>query len=243
MNISPTNRAACIALAAALTGFDASAQQLILNGDFETGLAGWTVTDQAGGSGTWTAGDASGIGPLSASATVGPHGGLSYALSDQGGPGAHALTQSFVVPPSATGVSLSFSMFVSDWSATGGVINPIGLDSTGPANQHARVDLLTGTASPFSTAPADVVINFYLGVDAGTPPRPYKDYAFDLTGIVTAGGTYQIRFAEVDNQLFLNMGVDDVSIAAVAEPAGEALAAALALTGLAGIVGWRRLRR
>ena len=83
--------------------------------------------------------------------------------------------------------------------------------------------------------------NFYLGADAGSNPNPWTSYSFDLTSLAGAGGTYQIRFAEVDNQGFFNMGVDNVSInvAAVPEPGTYALM----LAGLAGVGFVARARR
>ena len=52
--------------------------ELITNGDFEAGLAGWTITDQAGGSGSWFASAPGAATPLSFTATSAlggsPHG-------------------------------------------------------------------------------------------------------------------------------------------------------------------------
>jgi hypothetical protein len=137
-------------------------------------------------------------------------------------------------------------MFANDQSGLGPIVHPSGLDyttgGTFDPNQHARVDLLSGSADPFDTG-AGVLANFYLGVDAGTPPHPYTNYSFDITALVAAGGTFQIRFGEVDNQLFFQNGVDNVSVLAdevngVPEPGGLAL---LGL-GLAGL-GFARRRK
>ena len=188
----------------------AAAQELLTNGDFETGtLASWTVTDL--GSGTFSPDAPGTTTPTSGFATApNPGGGGTYAVTDQTGPGTHALTQAFTVPGPGT-VTLAFEMFVNDQSGSGGIVDPIGLDHTGPANQHARVDILTGAATPFDTA-AGVLSNHYLGVDPGPNPNPYTSYSFDISAAVGAGGTFQIRFAEVDNQFFHQLGVDNVSI-------------------------------
>jgi hypothetical protein len=214
--------------------------QLITNGTFETGtLAGWTVASQAGSfpgsnffalSGTIT--------PQSGSSTVGPASGSFYAVSDQVGPDAHALLQSFVVP-SGSNVVLSFSLFVNSYG--GNFVNPIGLDYTDGANQHASVDILKAGAAALDTG-TGVLQNFYLGTDSGNNPHPYTNMSFDITSLVGAGGTFQLRFAEVSNQLFLNMGVDNVSIvtttAALPEPVP------FALVGLALVcLGLRRFGR
>ncbi|MGI8957394.1 MAG: VPDSG-CTERM sorting domain-containing protein [Chthoniobacterales bacterium] len=217
------------------------ANELITNGGFETGdFTGWSLFDQAGGDGSFFVDNTTST-PISGSPTVGPAGGSFYAVSDQGGPGAHVLLQSFTINPGSTAI-LSFSMFVNDQSGVGPIVNPAGLDYTADPNQHARVDILAAGADPFSTNPADVLANFYLNVDPFNNPNPYTDYSFDLTGLVGAGGTFLLRFAEVDNQFFLNQGVDNVSINA--SPAGvpESGSTVLLLgAGLLGMAGIRRL--
>jgi hypothetical protein len=115
---------------------------------------------------------------------------------------------------------LSFQMFANDYDG-GPIIDPIGLDHTGPPNQHARVDILSSAALPFETGDG-VLANYFLGVDPGTDPNPYTTYTFNITALVGGGGTYNLRFAQVDNQNFLNLGVDNVSInyTPIPEPSG-----------------------
>jgi hypothetical protein len=190
----------------------AKADELLTNGNFATGtLEGWNVDNQAGGFGTFVV--ISGmVTPMGGQPTVGPPAGSTfYAVSDQIGPGAHALSQMFTVPAGATSVILSFDMFVNDWSGMGPIVNPAGLDYTAIPNQHARVDLLTADAPPFDTG-TGVLKNFYLSVDAGPNPHAYIHYEFDITDLVADGGTFRLRFAEVDNQFFLSQGLGNVSI-------------------------------
>jgi hypothetical protein len=219
---------------------DVVATQLIANGDFETGtLAHWTTFDQAGGSGSFFNDGLGGITPLSDHLTAGPAGGSFYAVSDQFGSGAHALLQPFVVSVGST-VHLSFDMFVNDWSASGPIVNPAGLDFTAGPNQYARVDILKSGANPLSTAPGDVVGNFYRSVDPGglvANPHSYTPYSFDITSLVGGGGTFVLRFAEVNNQGQgpLNQGVDNVSItqtSGVPEGGSTIALVTLALTAL-----------
>src|SRR5262245_53565551 len=84
--------------------------QLITNGNFETGnFTGWTVVNQAGSfvPGNWFISTPGTATPVSAFPTLstggGPHGSF-YAVTDQGGPGTHALLQTFSVTPGATSV-------------------------------------------------------------------------------------------------------------------------------------------
>jgi hypothetical protein len=197
----------------------AGTQELLNNGDFEAGFAGWAVNNLLGGSGDWYLSTPGSPTPLSNIPTA-PNagGGALYAVTDQTGPGTHVLRQTFTVPADAISIALSFEMFVND-SDGGPIVHPNGLDHTAFPNQHSRVDILTPTAGPFSTAPSDIVQTFYVGVDPQiSNPNPYTPYSFDLTGIVAPGQSYQIRFAEVDNQLFMNHGVDNVSITALVIP-------------------------
>jgi hypothetical protein len=194
----------------------AAGAELITNGNFEAGsFVGWTGTDRAGGSGSFflsTPGantPLSGVFPTSAAGGL-PHGSF-YAVSDQLGPGTHALAQGFVVAAGAGRVVLSFDLFVNDQSGIGPIVNPAGLDHNAVPNQHARVDVLSAGAGPFDTG-ATVLGNFYLGVDLGVNPNPFAHYEFDITALVGAGGSFILRFAEVDNQGFLNAGVDNVSV-------------------------------
>jgi hypothetical protein len=224
-----------------LAKVNAAPTELITNGGFETGnFTGWTVTDLAGGSGTWSVDTLGTTTPISAFPTLAAGGaGTFYAVSDQGGPGTHSLIQPFTVPWPTLSATLSFDMFVNDQSGVGPIINPAGLDHTATPNQHARVDILTTAAGAFDTG-AGVLANYYLGVDAGPNPHVFTHYVFDITGIVGAGGTFQIRFAEVDNQLFFNQGVDNVSI--LVEPIPAPGAILLGSIGV-GVVSWLRRRR
>lgn len=220
-----------------ITGYvGATTIELITNGGFETGTSlGWTVTNAGSGNIDVVSGNAPPNGVFS---TVGPAGGTFYAVSSQGGPGTHAIWQTFTVPGLASSVSLSYDMFVQTQASL--AIHPNGLDHTvSSPNQHARVDILSAIANPFDTG-AGVLGNFYLGLD-GTPTQPYTSYSHDITSIVGGGGSFILRFAEVDNQGFFNLGVDNVST--LFDPVPEPSTMLLFGFGILGIAGVSRRRK
>jgi hypothetical protein len=211
----------------------ASATNIFVNGGFETGdLTGWTASAEAGSGGSFSVQSGTPL-PLSGEPTVGPSSGNFYAVTDQRGEGAYALTQSFTVDPGST-VTLSFDLFANNYA---GIATVGPLDYTVGPVEFATVDLLTGTANPFSTAPADVLENFYSGSDAGTNPNPYTSYSFDISSVVAAGGTFQLRFGEADNQNFFNLGIDNVIVDVAAPEPSTFFMFGLALVGL---TAWRR---
>jgi hypothetical protein len=214
----------------------AQATELLVNGGFETGtFAGWNVQAEPGSDGTIIVSSAD-TAPDSELPTVGPETGNFYAVTGQFGPGAYALTQSFTVATNAVEVFVTFDLFANDFA---GVVDTGALDYTGAPVEFATADLLTAAANPFSTAPGDVLENFYLGADNtnGGPSR-YTTYNFNITGLVTPGDTYQIRFGEADNQNFFSLGVDAVSVQDILAP--EPGTFFLILPALAGLAARRR---
>ncbi len=247
---SRTVFAAALSLGLSLLLPAAHADDLLINGGFETGdLTGWTVRNLASGdpSGTFGIGNNlidtnltpnSPATPIGELASVGAKTGNYYAVSDSLGPGTHLLLQSFTVPIKPASVFLSYDMFVNDWNGAGALNADGPLDQAqvdGQSNliptQFARVDILRAAADAYSVNPADVLGSYYSGVDSGTPANNYTHYSFDITSITHPGSTYQLRFAEVDNQFSLNQGVDNVVVnAQTPEPGTIALFLALGLT-------------
>ena len=218
------------------------AQELLVNGGFETGtLTGWTLADAPGSitPGSFVIGNntpdtnltpPAPSTPLEHFASAGAGGGDFYAVSDSAGAGAHALLQNFTLAPNPQKVIFSFDMFVNDWNGAGAlnaddVFNPNQMDAMGALipTQFASVDLLAGNAAAL-TSNAGLLDNLYLGETGFTAaglPNGYQHFAFDITNFVRAGGTYRIRFGETDNQFTLSQGVDNVSVFATPAPVPE----------------------
>lgn len=158
-------------------------------------------------------------------------------MTDQGGPGSHVLYQDFVVPTDVTIATISFQHFISNQA--GVFSNPNSLDYNVIPNQQARVDIIDPTidADPFTMNVAAILANLFQASADGA----YTVLTADVTALfaANAGATLRLRFAEVDNQLFFNNGIDAVSIVgqAVPEPA------TLALLSVAALGVGRRMRR
>jgi hypothetical protein len=199
-----------------------SSSNLLVNGGFENmDLSGWESLDQAGGSGRWDV--YSGTGTFLNGFTVpAPMSGGFAGVTDQGGPGAHVLQQPFTVPVGAQSVLLSFDMFILNQAGSEVIPVPDSLDFLVVPNQHARVDIMTATAGAFSVASGDVVANLFIDGTTSSPLQ-YQSLSFDITSVVAAGGTFKLRFGEVDNQLFFAFGIDNVvvSLAACVESGGD----------------------
>lgn len=237
----------CLALAGGAT-LPAQAGA-ISNGGFEAGFTGWSIADQAGSDGTFFQQSGT-LSPLNGFPVPAPPQGTFAAMTDAGAGGSHVLYQDFVVPVFSGPATARFSLYVNngapdfyspsslDWAAT----NPTGAQNL---NQQARVDIMTTSADPFSVAAGDVLQNLFQTNPGDPLESGYTAYNVDVTALLLArqGQTLRLRFAEVDNVLFLNLGVDNVDIETstpVPEPTTWLLASG-ALLGLA-ICRLRRVR-
>lgn len=182
---------------------------LIVNGDFETGnLSGWTRVTQSESEGHWIVYSGDTL-PLSGNAFYPPPQGTYAAAFDQQGPSSSVLYQDVAIPVSAT---LQFTYYYENYAPVA-IPNPDTLDySYPPANQQFRIDLMTPTSDPFSVAPSDVLENLVQLLPGDPDSLSPTTVTFDVSQF--AGQTVRLRFAAVDNQNYLNVGVDAVSILA-----------------------------
>lgn len=212
----------------------AMAANLLTNGGFESGTAaGWiqsTAPSSNGTAGVFANGANAPVSGLST--TVNAGGGNFVYLTGQGGPGGYELRQSFTLA-NAQIVTIKFDHFANNYG--GAVFSGNGLDPfAGPPVQFALVDLISASTGAFSTA--GQIQSFFSGADGGSNPNPWTSYSFNVS---LGAGTYAIRFAQADNQLFFTQGVDNVFVGgAVPEPASWAML--IAGFGLVGAAGRRR---
>jgi uncharacterized repeat protein (TIGR01451 family) len=191
--------------------------QVISNGGFESGLAGWTTADQIGSDGTFTSqsGTAS---PVNAFPVPAPPQGIAAVMTDARGPGSHVLYQDIVIPAGSGPFTLAFALFVRNTEGADEFFVPGALTildfATPELNQQARVDILLTSANPFSVAPADILQNLFTTSPGDPLVSGYTHFLVDVTALFLAhpGQTLRLRFADVDNVSPFNLGVDDVAV-------------------------------
>ena len=212
------------AAAMALLASGAHATEQLVNGGFETGnFANWTQTDQVNGSGSFFVQSYGSTTPLSGFPTPTQAGGGTYfAVTDQGGPGSHTISQAFnaIVGGAFT---LSFNGYGRDQSGVGPVGE--GTDFNANPNQHFEVNF-NGS-------------QVYYGILTSG----WLNYTFDV-GSLIVNGANTVSFTEVDNQSFFNVGLDNISLDSPTGSVPEPSTWAMMLLGFGAIgVSMRRRRR
>jgi hypothetical protein len=198
------------AMAVMVVGYAGTAlAATVVNGGFETGnTSGWTVVNEAGGSGDWYV-CSSDVEACSAPvpSNFPPPEGTYAAISSQGGPGSHILYQDVTLEAGATH-QLSFTTWYENHADS--FYTPDSLSYQTFPNQQYRIDIMKPDAPVDSVAPEDILATVFrteVGDPLSMEPTPMT---VDLSQF--AGSTVRLRFAEVDNQLFFVAGVDDVKV-------------------------------
>lgn len=199
------------------------AAQAIVNGSFEQNggagtstFTGWTVVDQPNSAGSWFAQTGTTT-PLTSALVPSPPAGKFAAMTDQTFPMSSVLYQDVAIP--AGGATLSFDMF---YKSAVPLSDPGTLDNInlGSGIQGFRIDLMNPSAATFDTG-SGVVANIYI-TKAGDPVTNsgYRRIFYQV-GSQFGGQTLRIRFAEIDDDSFLNLGIDNVTLGppAIAAPA------------------------
>lgn len=223
------------ALCVTLLLANATHAAVIVNGGFESGFAGWTLGNQLGSDGTFhlQSGTTS---PVIGDPVPAPPEGTTAAMSDAEGPGAHVLYQIFTPTAPIPSAVLSFDLFVGNRAEE--FFTPETLDFATPElNQQARVDILLGSADPFSVAPADVLLEIFQTVAGDPAVSGYTRHAVDVTTLLNdhLDQPLMLRFAETDNVFVFQLGVDNVSIAPPARTVPDTSSAAMGFLVWAGL--------
>jgi hypothetical protein len=191
----------------------------------QTGTDAPGLTFDKGG---FTCGGKSGSG-----ATVpAPPEGSTAAMMDQGDPAASALYQCVDILAGSTSAELSFQLYLlnlaEEWTthptldlfAGGGPIKP-GIESSddrfsisggkgGATNQQFRADLVTPEGIAGDPFTVDVLQNIYQTQPGDPLESGYELITADLSAYI--GQSVCVRFVVVDNDFYLNAGVDDVQL-------------------------------
>ncbi|MDA8017406.1 MAG: hypothetical protein MPN21_08135 [Thermoanaerobaculia bacterium] len=219
-----------------------------MNGGVGTNVfTDWTVVDVPGSIGGLPSAFGSIVAqtgvtsPVSSSAVEAPTDGTFSAMADATGPSASLIYQDFVVPSGTTTVRCD--VYINNQA--GVFINAGTLDWEAVANQHARLDIMDPLA-PDDDVGAGVLLNLFITNPGDPAVQSYQTISADISAF--AGQTVRLRAAEVDNQFFFNMGLDNCSVTSSGgEPVvgvpmldARALGILLILLALTGIAVLRR---
>jgi hypothetical protein len=186
----------------------AASATTVVNGDFESGsLSGWTLFNE-GSSGSWYAYSGTANPAYPEPEVPPPPQGNFAAISAQGNPGTHILYQDIALEPGFSHVLMLTAYYHS--LAPLKVPSPDTLSASGEPNQQYRIDVIKPTAPITSLEPSDILAPVFATHEGDPEFMSPKQIQVDLTQF--GGQTVRLRMAEVDNQLFLNAGLDAVSI-------------------------------
>ncbi len=198
----------------------------VANGSFETGdFTGWTMTPQAQSAGEWTVNTGTSS-PDSQHEIPGPSCATHQAVYDQQDESSAVLYQDLTLEAGETH-TLTFTHWYQNFAMeepadVSGLVHahvdsppvwgsPDTLDfQYDGVNQQYRVDIMKPSAEPTSVDPADILQTVFQTQDSSPATLDPTPVSVDLSAY--AGQTVRLRFAAVDNESFLLVGVDCVSL-------------------------------
>ncbi|MCD4751383.1 MAG: PKD domain-containing protein, partial [Thermoanaerobaculales bacterium] len=183
----------------------------IVNPGFESGLTGWTaivngdaipVTVASGSTST-------SAGTIPPSLT-----GDQYVYTSQNGPGRSFVYQGFTVQPGTN--RIFFDIAVLNGASSYYVPSPMSFDYSGAANQQARFDILAPGASYDTVNPSDILVTGFQTQPGDPLTSPWQSYDIDVSTELApyTGQTVTLRFVQVDNQMYFNLAIDNLSVGA-----------------------------
>jgi uncharacterized repeat protein (TIGR01451 family) len=173
--------------------------QLVLNGDFETGtLTNWVETDDTG-YGDWIINNGTYL-PPGPGGQEPPFAGNFSAMSEQSGGGTRTLYQDITIPSDANGATLSWVDQICNYAS-----------EYNPNDQYFHAEI-RGTNNSllniaFTTNPGDPLTNNWTA------------RSFNLSAYI--GKTIRIAFVESDGLYFFNVGLDNIRVAVMRPSPGQ----------------------
>jgi hypothetical protein len=204
---------ACVALLAPVGAGAAT----VVNGNFESGLSGWTVQKAGPSTNGWFAYSGTSS-PVSGHLIPAPPQGSNAAITDQDEPSSDILYQDVTLEPYWTH-QLTMTLFYTSYNKIQ-IPNPDTLSWTGEPSEHElepgqpnqqyRVDVMKPTAPVNSVNPSDILATVFATREGSPESMGPAQFSVNLTPF--AGQTVRLRFAMTDNENFFNAGVDNVSL-------------------------------
>lgn len=196
----------CASLAMFAIAAPSAPAATVVNGNFENGLDGWTVTDEPGSSGSWLTyvGTTPPNSPNTAPASIG-----TSAIADMTGETSTAITQDIFLPAGESHF-LDLRFWYQNY-ASWFIPSPLSFSTADAPNQNFVIDVIKPTADPFTANPADILSK--VTITDGSQPTSSNGWiggGAELSAF--AGQTVRLRAVDVNTENFLLAGLDEVKI-------------------------------
>jgi uncharacterized repeat protein (TIGR01451 family)/CSLREA domain-containing protein len=195
----------CVAL------FSSSLHAQITNPGFESGLTGWTAVANGSANPVTVASGST----VTDAGTIPPSlTGDQYVYTSQTGPGRSFVYQTFTVQAGTN--RIFFDIAVLNGADDYYVPSPMSFDYSGGANQQARFDILKPGASYDTVNPSDILVTGFQSQPGDPLQSPWQSHDIDVSTELApyAGQAVTLRFVQVDNQMFFNLAIDNLSVGA-----------------------------